>query len=67
MNWTEDASGNVTALIIKNSWGHRGGRNDRGVKTNDAGDSGFWILEAGYLSDSNPWLFIVPKNMTGKR
>lgn len=67
VNWTEDASGNVTALIIKNSWGHRGGRDDRGVKTKDAGDSGFWILEAGYLSDSNPWLFIVPKSMAGRR
>ena len=65
VNWTEDSSGNVTSIIIKNSWGHRGGRNDRGEKTSDADDTGFWILEAGYLSQAPEWLFIVPKGMAG--
>ena len=61
VNWTEDSKGNVTSIIIKNSWGHQGGRNDRGQETREDSESGFFILESDYLADSSTWFFIVPK------
>jgi hypothetical protein len=61
VNWTEDSSGNVNSIIVKNSWGRVGGRDDRGVETHGQSETGFFVLEADYFKDSNVWNFIVPK------
>jgi aminopeptidase C len=64
INWTEDSNGNVTSIIVKNSWGNGGGRNDRGQKVRDGSDTGYYILEADYLEESSPyWTILVPKNL----
>jgi hypothetical protein len=60
VNWTEDSNGDVNSLVIKNSWGRSGGRNDRGVETQISSETGFYILEVDYLKDSGTWNFIVP-------
>jgi len=64
VNWLENASGAMTGLIVKNSWG-KTGFNDKGKNTLTVGDKGFYIIDSDYLLNSitgskDPWTFVVP-------
>jgi hypothetical protein len=66
VNWLEDATGEVTGFIVKNSWGKDSGLNINGRQAGE-GRRGYYVISADYLKkysvSRGGWDVMIPKSL----
>jgi hypothetical protein len=66
INYLRDDDGNVTGLIVENSWGKTIGRARNGRRTSKPSKRGFFVITADYLLENmrqGGWDFVLPKDV----
>jgi hypothetical protein len=70
VNALVDKKGNITAFIVKNSWGDKGGLNVNGAPAKNDDEAGYFIITVDYLKQMQtnghrqPWDVTLPRTIT---